>query len=269
MFNKTKLRGPIGRIYPIFILSMYALAVVEFVIRRNMIMEGWDISQGPVYTSIIAALFFVVMGIYQWFRYRLWPYPVAGLLAGISTFQSICQYIDTIFTFQSYIFSIILLVIFVIVTWPILAGHERYEMNARRLFKLAADSIMETSAGFTARPYSAGSTDYTFETLQGFARFLNSKRIVNPVYREQGIYMTISLGISPMTDPEPEKVSYVLFDKEGKITVHISAFDYRQYTKRFTFDQLCESLGSTFHRFLEYYKEGYEERIINELKSVR
>jgi hypothetical protein len=84
MFNKTKLRGPIGRIYPIFILSMYALAVVEFVIRRNMIMEGWDISQGPVYTSIIAALFFVVMGIYQWFRYRLWPYPVAGLLAGIS-----------------------------------------------------------------------------------------------------------------------------------------------------------------------------------------
>ena len=58
-------------------------------------------------------------------------------------FQSICQYIDTIFTFQSYIFSIILLVIFVIVTWPTLAGHERYEMNARRLFKLAADSIME------------------------------------------------------------------------------------------------------------------------------
>ena len=71
-----------------------------------------------------------------------------------------------------------------------------------------------------------------------------------------------------MRNPDPDQVSYVLFGNDGNLSVHIAAFDYKQYTKGFTFDQLCNSLGNTMQRFLEYYKEGYEERIINELKSV-
>jgi len=71
-----------------------------------------------------------------------------------------------------------------------------------------------------------------------------------------------------MLNPEPKEVSYVLFGKDGDLSVHVAAFDYKQYTMRFTFDQLCGSLGNTMQRFMEYYKEGHEERIINELKSV-
>jgi len=267
MFRKTKLRGPIGRIYPIFFIIANILAVGEFFIRHELILDGMDISRGPLYITIIASLFLLVMGIYQWWRYHLWAYFVVGVIAGTSTLQSMCQYSD-FFTLQSYVINIMLVVIFIVVTWPVLAGQERFEIKARRLFKLAADSLEETDAGFTMRPYSAGKADYTNEELAGFARFLKSKHIINPVYRKEGIFMTVSLGRSLMQDPEPGKVSYVLFGKEGEISVNISAFDYRQYTKRFTFDQLCGSLGNTMLRFLEYYQQGHEERIINELKSV-
>lgn len=267
MFRKTKLRGPIGRIYPIFFISANMLAVVEFIIRRQLISDGMEIMQGPLFITIIASLFLLVMGIYQWWRYHLWVYFLLGLVAGVSTLQSMCQYSDY-FTLQSYIINILLVIILIVISWPVLAGHEKYERNARRLFKLAADNIMETSAGFTARPYSAGTAKYSHDVLTGFARFLKSKNIVNPVYRSEGIYMTASLGISPMLDPEPERISYVLFNKKGELSVHISAYDYRQYTRRFTFDQLCSSLGITMQRFLEYYKDGHEDRIINELKSV-
>ena len=267
MFRKTKLRGPIGRIYPIFIISAHVLAIGEFLIRDELIQSGMDISKGPLYITIIASLFFAVMGAYQWWRYHLWVYFGLGVIAGTSTLQSMCQYSE-FFTVQSYIINIMLVVIFIVVTWPLLAGQERFEIKARRLFKLAADSIEETDAGFTSRPYSAGKAAYTTEELAGFARYLKSNHIVNPVYRNEGIFMCVSLGRSLMLNPEPEKVSYILFGKDGNITVTIAAYDYKQYTKRFTFDQLCSSLGNTMQRFLEYYQQGHEDRIMNELKSV-
>ncbi|HSG68429.1 MAG TPA: hypothetical protein VK994_06970 [Bacteroidales bacterium] len=267
MFRRTKLRGPIGRIYPIFIISAHVFAVVEYLIRRYLEKGGMDIIHGPLYITIIASLFFLVMGIYQWWRYRLWVYFGLGLLAGVSTLQSSCQYLD-FFTIQSYVINILLVVVYIVIAWPVLSGQERFEARARRLFKLAADSIEETMAGFTARPYSAGKADFTAAEIVGLARYLKSKHIVNPVYRKEGIFMTFSLGKSLMRDPDPDEVSYVLFGNDGNINVHIAAFDYKQYTQRFSFDQLCQSLGSTFHRFLAYYKEGHEERIIDELKSV-
>ena len=71
-----------------------------------------------------------------------------------------------------------------------------------------------------------------------------------------------------MRDPEPSGVSYVFFSEKGEVSVHIAAYDYKQYTKRFSFDRLCSSLGETMQRFFDFYKQGNEERIIDELKSV-
>lgn len=267
MFRQTKLKGPIGRIYPIFFISANVLAIGEFLIRQELVTEGMDITGGPLFITIIASLFLLVMGIYQWWRYHLWVYFGLGIIAGISTLQSISQYTEY-FTVYSYIINIMLVIIFVIVTWPVLAGQERFESKARRLLKLAADSIDETSAGFTTRPYSAGKADYSIEDIQGFARFLKSKHVINPIYHNEGVYMTFSTGRSILKKSEPSRVSYVLFSKDGELSVHMAAFDYKQYTRKFTFDQLCSSLGTTFHRFLKYYNEGHEERIIHELKSV-
>ncbi|MBU2652212.1 MAG: hypothetical protein KKA81_14885 [Bacteroidetes bacterium] len=275
MFKRNKLRGPVGRIYPITIFSFYILVIVEVIIRTNMHNEGLLSDHnspfahpGPVFSITGVALFFAIMGIYQMFRYRLWVYPVLGLLLGFSSLQSLSFFMNSFFTLESYLIGLIVCVIFIILTWPLLKGHELYEAKSRRLFKLAVDSIEEASAGFTARPYSAGSAEYTIDDLQGFGRILKSKHVALPVFRSEGVYFLFSLGISLMTDPEPSRVSYVLFSKDGNISVHISPYDYRQYTKRFTFDQLCNSFARNFRNFLDYYKEGHEERIFMELKSV-
>jgi hypothetical protein len=268
MFRNAKLRGPVGRIYPITIISFYVLGIIEFLIRKHYSNEGYDNTVGPLISIYGAALFFFVMGIYHWFRYRLWVYPVLGLLLMISTAHSAFHYSSRIFTLEGYLISLFLVTLFIVFAWSALYSHEKYEAKTRRLFKLAVDQIGETSAGYTERPYSAGEANYTMEEVQGMARYLKSKHIAMPQYSSRGVFLLFSLGKSVVREPDPAEVSYVHFNEEGKINVQISPFDYKQYTKRYTFDQLCSSFGDMFRRFLEYYKEGHEERILAELRSV-
>lgn len=250
------------------IMTVYLIALIEFLIRRQLISNGMDIAKGPAIAVICAALFFAGMGVYQLYRYKSWVYLVLGLLMGFASLHALASLHVGPFNKYTYLISVIVLVFFVIFNWSFLYGQERFEINSRRLFKLACDSIGETSAGFTARPYHAGTTEYPVEKIEGLARYLSGKFIVKPLYREQGVYLMFSLGASLMNNVEPQQVSYVLFERSGQISVHISAYDYKQYTARFTFNQLCDSFGVIFKRFLEYYIEGHEDRIVVELKSA-
>jgi hypothetical protein len=272
MTLRSKLKGPIGRIYPIAILSTYVLGVIEFFIRRHLDESLPDISWGPFYSTILLSLFFVFMGIYQWRRYRLWVYPVVNFLAATSTFQSLSNYhIYNLpyLSLEAYIINILVIVLFIVFYWPTFSGAEKFEANARRLFKLAGELLHDTSDGFTERPYTAGSVSYIPEDLMGFVRFINGRFIAKSFHRGSSIYLGFSLGKSMVVTENPEEVSYIKFDQNGSITVSISAFDYHQYRKSFSFDQLCASVGDIFKRFLEYYKDGNEARIIAELKMAR
>jgi len=68
---------------------------------------------------------------------------------------------------------------------------------------------------------------------------------------------------------EGKEVSHVIIGYDGTVTVKVSDKDYRDYRERLSFDQLCASLASIFTRFLDYYKEGLESRIMIELKSAK
>jgi len=59
--------------------------------------------------------------------------------------------------------------------------------------------------------------------------------------------------------------SHVSFDHSGNFAVQISKSDYRQYKEQITFDQLCAALVDLFKRFLQYYRQGKESRILVEL----
>jgi len=272
MTIRSKLKGPLGRIYPIAILTTYVLGALEFFIRRMLEDTIPGILFGPLYATILLSVFFLVMGVYQWWRYRLWIYPVVNFLAAISTFQSLCNYkIYHIpyLTFEGYAINILIIILFIVIYWPTFAGAEKFEANARRLFKLAAELLNDTSDGFTTRPYSAGTAKYTSEELMGFVRFINGKFVAKAYYRDNNVYLGFSMGKSLIVSNNPEDVSYVQFDQDGKLTVAISEFDYRQYRSTFSFDQLCASVGDVFKRFLQYYQDGNEDRIITELKMAR
>lgn len=270
MLYKSKLKGSFGRIYPISIIIVYILCIFEVIIRLSLKEYGIEIGVVPVFSFLIMGGFFAVMGIIQLFRYRLWINLVLGVLAGVGCilaifiFDSPIEYIKLI-----YVANILVIVLLIIAFWPVLAGQERYESNARRIFKLAAEIIEETAGGYTSRPFSAGNVAVSEDDLQGFARFVNGKHIARAFNRKEGFYLAFSLNKSVMRLDDPAEVSYLSINYSGEVTVQITPADYKAYRAKYNFDQLCASMADVFIRFLNYYREGKEDRIITELKTAR
>jgi len=261
----------------------YWLAGILFVL--SLVIE--DHAFGTCFSSWIYGLSLIIAGIIYSLRYKLYqPVLIMGLL-GLAVwhyflathFEDIIRMLHLIgidvtissdanpFTMLSWAINAVVLFILMAVTSSLLEKAFRLEKSARRLFKLAARTVYNVTDGFTSRPYSAGVAEYTQDELIGFTNYLAGKSIVFPVYRENGIYLTFSMRRSPLSINEPTEISYVYFDYEGKITVHISAKDYQRYKEELSFDQLCESMRDVFKRFLNYYINNQESRIIPELKN--
>ena len=270
MIYHSKIKMSMGWIYPIGILSAYILGISEWALRSYLRSEGTEIAQIPLFTYWIVGIFFFAMGILQWFRYRNWIYPVLGLLVGNLTIQaSFAMEYHTEIMKITYFFGLIVLVLFVVLNWQTIYSQERFELNSRRLFRLAAERIFQTGNGFTERHFSAGKLECTKDELLGFVRFMHGNYITRPFYLDDNISLAFSMNKSLLVIHDPVEVSHVIIDYNGNISVKISAKDYHDYRERFSFDQLCSNMSTVFIRFFEYYRNGLESRIISELKSAR
>ncbi|MCU0370068.1 MAG: hypothetical protein MUC31_01525 [Bacteroidales bacterium] len=270
MNNSSKLRWSIGIYYPIVIFLSYIFAILELLFRRTLRESGIETEAVPLLVYILVGVFFVIMGIIQWFKYRLWIYPALGAILG-----ALCTEASFIFDHHNpvmkyiYFITFFIMVLFIVLHWNAFYSQERFELNSRRLFRLASELISETGNGFTERPYTAGQVEFTEEDIQGFARFINGKYIAKPFHLPGKTVFAISMNNSVARLDEPGDVSQVTFDSHRNVTVILSARDYRDYTAKYNFDKLCDAMGKIFIRFLQYYRQGYENRIITELKSAR
>jgi hypothetical protein len=264
------LRISIGWVYPIGILSTYILFVMEYFLRRYLAGSGLYLPRMPIISVMLVSLFFIILGIIQWFRYRNWIYPVLGFLLGITTSQVgfIYSGFAPVFKF-TYFACFFIMILFVVINWRPIYSHERFELNSRRLFRLAAERIFETSNGFTERPFAGGNIESGRDELLGFVRFLHGSYVIRPFYLEQHAALAFSMNKSLMVIRDPGEVSHVRIDYDGTVTVRISEKDYRDYRERLSFDQLCSSTAGVFIRFFDYYHAGLESRIITELKSAK
>jgi hypothetical protein len=272
MRYKSKIRMSIGWIYPIGIFSSYIILFLEFKLRQMLKLSGNEVGGVPYITIILVALMFIVLGIMQWFRYRNWIYPVLGFLMGITIAQAafIFPNYDEPGIFKlTYFICFILIILFILINWNSFYSHERFEINSRRLFRLASERICRTDNGYTGRPYSGGKVECSRDELLGFVRFLHGSYIVRPFYYEGFVCLSFSMNTSLIVIHEGKEVSHVIIGYDGTVTVKVSDKDYRDYRERLSFDQLCASLASIFARFLDYYKEGLESRIMIELKSAK
>lgn len=270
MSYKSKIKMSIGWIYPIGILIAHIFVVVELVIRNHLIGNGMDLIKVPFLTYSMTAIFFIVIGIFQWFRYKNWIYPVLGILIGFATFQgSFALFGSSDFIKASYYSSIVIIILFIVINWNSFYSHERFEIYSRRLFRLASERIYEVSDGFTERPFAAGKVSTSKDELLGFTRFLHGNYIVRPFYYENHICLAFSMNKSLLVIREESSVSHIIIDFDGNIRVKISGKDYSDYKERLSFDQLCSSMANIFVRFHDYYNDGYESRIITELKSAK
>jgi len=144
----------------------------------------------------------------------------------------------------------------------------RYE----EILELAARPIKKTEDGFTHRPFPAGETQYTRNEIMDFARFLLKNTIAVPFYEDNRVVMVIPanmFGHLLYLRRDYLKDTYVSFDFEGSISVHIAQKDYVRYKDEWTFDQLCQSLGDVFKRFLRSHQKGKGNTIIAQLNDIK
>ena len=149
----------------------------------------------------------------------------------------------------------------------------KVKWKGREVFELAAMSVKDASNGFTERPYPTGKINYSRRDLFDFASFLRYNQIALPFYEENKIaFVPIKMGqefkFLYTNNFDYKDSSWVLFDYEGNVTVHISKKDYLDYKENLSFDQLCESMGNLFKEFFELFIKGEEVRIIDRLDSL-
>lgn len=138
----------------------------------------------------------------------------------------------------------------------------------RKILEVAAKPVEKTADGFTPRPLLAGTISFAQKEISGFARFLKKHRIAVPYVDRNGILLAIKdHNRFWFGRPNERKDTYVSFNNDGTVAVNIARKDYQKYKEEYTFDELCLSLGALFKRFLEYYKQGKESKILTELKN--
>ena len=255
MENYNNLKWSAGWYIPIIIFMFLFAAAFEVAQTGKLGYAVWAFGA-----------FFILLGIYDYYRTRLVTFFVIGLLFGSGTWHVLLAFSHVApFSFATYIVHLVAVVFFFIFTWRIIRGEVRLRKNARKIFGLASDNVHESTEGFTSRPFNAGQAEYSSDEIQGFAHFLNGKYIAKAITQKDKAVLAFSLGISPLANPDPQKISYVSFSNKGNIAVHVSEYDYHRYRRQLTFDQLCAALADLFKRFLQYYRQGKESRILVEL----
>ncbi len=155
-----------------------------------------------------------------------------------------------------------------------LVANRKLKWRGREIFELAGEQVEESNNGYTSRPRPVGKLDYSPKEMKGFARFAARNLIALPYITSKNITLVLVkmgdeygrvLGLSG----DYREASWVNFDMDGEVSVHISQKDYLDYRQPLSFDQLCNSLGQVFIDFYELYKIGEGERVIDRMDDLK
>jgi hypothetical protein len=145
--------------------------------------------------------------------------------------------------------------------------------RGRDIMEAAAENIEEGEFSYTPRPRPVGKLAYTKEQLLGFAAYLKRNLIaLSCSTHNQIVFVMVKNGeeYGLLYGPGVNiwNHTWISFDFDGNISVHISKEDYLDFRQNLSFDRLCESLGALFITFFEYYNKGEKIRIIDTLNEM-
>jgi hypothetical protein len=164
--------------------------------------------------------------------------------------------------------------IFFVCLLGFLAFTRKLKWRGREVLELAAETVEETGNGYTSRPRPVGKLEYNPEQVHAFARFASRHLIALPYYTPKNTTLVLVkmgeefgrlLGLSG----DYRDATWVNFDFDGEVSVHISQRDYLEYREPLAFDQLCASLGQVFIDFFDLYKKGEGVRAIDRMDDLR
>lgn len=161
-------------------------------------------------------------------------------------------------------------ILFILLMYVLVTNRTKWRYS--EILELAARPVNQSDDGFTPRPFPAGAARYTKEEVTGFARFVLRHVIAFPYFEENGVVFVVPERMykdffSLRNDYSND--TYVSFGLDGNVSVNIAKKDYQKYKEELTFDQLCQSLGNVFKDFLELYRKGEGNKIIDRLNALR
>jgi len=167
---------------------------------------------------------------------------------------------------SGFIFFGVLLIYFV--------ATRKIKWRGREIFELAGENVVETGDGYTPRPRPVGKVEFSPQQMPDFALFTARHLIALPYHTSKSITLVpIKMGdefgrvLGLSGDFRDD--SWVKFDVDGDVSVHIAQKDYLDYTESLDFDQLCTSFGQVFLDFFELYKKGEGVRVIDRLDNLQ
>jgi len=174
-------------------------------------------------------------------------------------------------TYRNWFIAIAGLMVFFMTLMLIFSFQRKMKWRSREMLELAALPVKEIKNGLTSRPMQAGQLNYSPEELRSFASFIRKKLIAIPVKEHNRIIFVINIPMGRLLAFSGKYTdrTWVAFDHDGNITVNISQTDYFMYKDLLSFDKLCQSLGELFIKFMEQYRNGEGNRVIEHLDSLQ
>jgi hypothetical protein len=151
---------------------------------------------------------------------------------------------------------------------------KKMKWRGREVFELAAAAVEEAGEGYTSRPLPAGKLEYSKQDLLGFAEFVR-RHLIAAIYQDESRILMVPIKMGDefhymlrLRDPLRDE-TWVSFDFEGNLSVHIAQKDYLEFRDALSFDQLCEGLGKLFVEFFESFRRGEAVRVIQRMDALK
>ncbi len=179
---------------------------------------------------------------------------------------------DLVFPPISRFFGVWMIIFWILLMYKMTTKQTVWKGN--NILELAAIGVESSENAYTERPLPVKVIDYEKNEILALSKFL-AKQLVCMPYRDNGkIYLVpvnnkdaLSLLFQPGFNIIEK--TWISFDEEGQVSVHISRESYLSFKENLALDQLCMNLGNMFIGFLEDYRKGEGVRINDKLKSVK
>ncbi len=168
-----------------------------------------------------------------------------------------------------------LLFVYFFMFWLMYIAYKRgLKYKGREVMELAAWDVDEGPETYTERPRPAGKVDYAKYDIIDFGNYLKKNLVCMPFVEDNRVLLVpVKMGeeYDLLYNPNYNYLSktWISFDFDGQVSVHISKKDYLDYKEDLAFDHLCESLGKLMITFADFYMKGDKVRIMDRLSSVK
>ncbi len=153
-----------------------------------------------------------------------------------------------------------------------ITGQTRWKGS--QILELAAVGVEQSDNAYTERPFPVREIDFTKDEIMAMVAYFRKNLISThyidgdkiyfvPVNNNDAMNLLFKSGFNVVED------TWIAFDPNGMVSVHISKKAYLSYKENLAFDQLCNNLGNHFIEFLDDYRKGEDVRIMDKLNTVK